>query len=79
MNAKIIKSRQQNKVRYRTLSVFFLLLAAGMFLIGCGEKGAPDNAQAKRQTISGVSIATLTPASVNEYYEIGRASCRERV
>ncbi len=69
MNAKIIKYRQQNNVRYRTLSVFFLLLAAGIFLIGCGEKGAPDNAPAKRQTISGVSIATLTPASVDEFYE----------
>ena len=69
MNAEIIRYRQQDHVRQRALPVFFLLLATGFFLIGCGEKAAPGSAQVKRQTISGVSIATLTPASIEEFYE----------
>jgi RND family efflux transporter MFP subunit len=69
MNTEIIRYRQQDHVRQRALTVFFLLLATGFFLIGCGEKAAPGSAQVKRQSISGVSVATLTPASIEEYYE----------
>ena len=69
MNAAIIRYRQLDHVRQRTLPVFFLILATGFFLIGCGEKVDPGSAQVKRQTISGVSIATLTPASIDEFYE----------
>ena len=59
MNTEIIRYGQQDHVRQRALTVFFLLLATAFFLIGCGEKAAPGSAQVKRQTISGVSIATL--------------------
>ena len=69
MNTEIIRYRKRDHVRQRALTVFFLLLATVFFLIGCGEKAAPGNAQVKRQTISGVSIATLTPASMDEFYE----------
>jgi RND family efflux transporter MFP subunit len=69
MNTEIIRYRQQDHVRQPALTVFFLLLATGFFLIGCGEKAAPGSAQVKRQSISGVSVATLTPASIEEYYE----------
>ena len=69
MNAAIIRYGQQDHVRQRILTVFFLLLVTGFFLIGCGEKADPGSAQVKRQTISGVSIATLTPASIDEFYE----------
>jgi len=69
MNAAIIRYGQQDNVRQRALPVFFLLLATGFFLIGCGEKIAPGSAEVKRQTISGVSIATLIPASIDEFYE----------
>ena len=69
MKAKILRYRQQDNVRQRALPVFFLLLATGFFLIGCGEKVDPGGAQVKRQTISGVSIATLVPASIDEFYE----------
>jgi RND family efflux transporter MFP subunit len=56
-------------VRQRALTVFFLLLATGFFLTGCGEKVDPGNAQVKRQTISGVSIATLATVSIDVFYE----------
>ena len=46
-----------------------LLLAAAMFLVGCGEKVTPGDAQVKRQAISGVSVATLAPAMVDEFTE----------
>jgi len=46
-----------------------LLLAAAMFLAGCGEKVTPGDVQVKRQTISGVSVATLSPAMVDEFTE----------
>jgi RND family efflux transporter MFP subunit len=69
MNTEIIRYRQQDHVRQRALTVFFLLLVTGFFLTGCGEKAAPGSAEVKRQTISGVSVATLAPASIEEYYE----------
>ena len=53
----------------RLLSVVVLLLAAVMFLIGCGEKVTPGDAQVKRQTISGVAVVTLAPAMVDEFTE----------
>jgi RND family efflux transporter MFP subunit len=69
MNSAIIRYRQLDHVRQRTLPFFFLLLVTGFFLIGCGEKVDPGGAQVKRQAISGVSIATLRPASIEEFYE----------
>jgi RND family efflux transporter MFP subunit len=69
MNAAIIRSGQQEYLRQRALTIFFLLLATAFFLTSCGEKAAPGNAPVKRQTISGVSIATLTSAAIDEFYE----------
>ena len=48
---------------------WFCFWPRGCSSIGCGEKVAPGAAQVKRQTISGVSIATLAPATVDEFYE----------
>jgi RND family efflux transporter MFP subunit len=48
---------------------FFLLLAAALILAGCGEKAAPGGASAARTPVRGVSIATLAPAPVEEFYE----------
>jgi RND family efflux transporter MFP subunit len=53
----------------RPLPVLVLLLAVGLFLSGCGEKVTPGAAQAKRQTISGVSVAALAPTTVEEFTE----------
>ena len=61
--------RRQEKGRKQLLQVLFSLLAAGLLLAGCGEKGAPIAAQVKRPTISGVSIATLASTRVDEFYE----------
>ena len=54
---------------YHTVPLSLLLLAAGIFLIGCGEKAAPGVAQVKRQTVSGISVATLAPTTVEEFTE----------
>jgi RND family efflux transporter MFP subunit len=51
------------------LRVFFLILATALFLVGCGEKAAPGDTQVKRPLVRGVSIATLAPSSVDEFYE----------
>jgi RND family efflux transporter MFP subunit len=40
-----------------------------MFVIGCSDKAAPGTAQVKRQTVSGVSVATLAPTAVEEFTE----------
>ncbi|MBA4422957.1 MAG: hypothetical protein C0390_07615, partial [Syntrophus sp. (in: bacteria)] len=69
MKVNIIRYGQQDNVRQRVLPVFIVLLAAGIFLIGCSEKVDPGNAQVKRQTISGVSIATLATVSIDVFYE----------
>ncbi len=55
--------------RHHPVPLSLLLLAAGMFLIGCGEKTTPGVAQVKRQTVSGVSVATLAPTTVEEFTE----------
>ena len=51
------------------LPVFFLLLTAALFLVGCGEKAAPGDARVERSLVRGVSIATLVPMEVDEFYE----------
>ncbi|MCX5821420.1 MAG: efflux RND transporter periplasmic adaptor subunit [Deltaproteobacteria bacterium] len=68
MNEKISDRRQIRK-KGKQLPLFFLLLTAGLFLTGCGEKAAPGDAQVKRPPIRGVSIATLVSAPVDEFYE----------
>lgn len=50
------------------LSVLFLA-AALLFLAGCGEKKAPGEGRAARTPVRDVSIATLAPAPVEEFYE----------
>ena len=61
-------SHRKGAVR-RLLSAAALLLAAVMFLIGCGDQVKSGATQVKRQTISGVSVATLAPAMVDEFTE----------
>jgi RND family efflux transporter MFP subunit len=51
------------------LAAVIPLLAAGMFLIGCGDRVTPGNAPVKRQAIRGVSVATLAPTMVDEFTE----------
>jgi RND family efflux transporter MFP subunit len=69
MNIEKMRYRQQGHMKRRALPIFFLLLTTGFILIGCGEKAPQGNGEVKRQTISGVSIATLAPASIDEVYE----------
>jgi multidrug efflux pump subunit AcrA (membrane-fusion protein) len=68
MNANTGGYRNQKTCIRLALPVLVLLLAAG-FLLGCGENVTPGTAQVKRQTISGVSVATLAPKAVEEFTE----------
>jgi RND family efflux transporter MFP subunit len=49
--------------------VSFLLLVAALFLVGCGEKAVPGDAEVKHPLVRGVSIAALVPTEVDEFYE----------
>jgi RND family efflux transporter MFP subunit len=69
MNATISGYGRREKGKQLLLPVFFLFLAAGALLIGCGEKPSPDAARVKRQAISGVSVATVALTPVDEFYE----------
>lgn len=69
MNANTVRWWDRKIGRRSPLPVLVLLLAAGIFLIGCGEKGTPGTAQVKRQTIRGVSVAVLAPTTVQEFTE----------
>jgi RND family efflux transporter MFP subunit len=51
-------------------------LAAAMAIIsllglvaGCGEKVKPGTAEVKRERVSGITIETIAPSQVHEYYE----------
>lgn len=59
----------QRPKKSKLLQALFPLLCAGLFLTGCGEKITPGTAQVKRPVVSGVSIATISPTLVDEYYE----------
>lgn len=63
----IMTYRRQQKSRFR--KVLLPLLGVGLLLAGCGEKITPGAAQVKRPVVSGVSIATIAPTRVDEYYE----------
>jgi RND family efflux transporter MFP subunit len=67
MKARRMGERQENG-RKQLLQILVFLLVAGFLLTGCGEKAAPV-AQVKRPTISGVSIVTMTPTAIDEFYE----------
>jgi RND family efflux transporter MFP subunit len=69
MNATTVEYRHRKTGERPPLPVLVLLLAAGLFLLGCGDKVTPGAAPVKRQTISGVSVATLAPATVEEFTE----------
>ena len=69
MNATTTGYRGGTTGEWRPRPLLGLLLAAGVFLLGCGEKVTPGSAQVKRQVISGVSIATLAPMPVDEFTE----------
>lgn len=68
MKARTMGSHRKNG-RRPLLQALLLLLAAALLLVGCGEKKAPDAAQVKRPLISGVSVATVAPAVVDEFYD----------
>jgi RND family efflux transporter MFP subunit len=61
--------RQQEKGRKQFRQVLFLLLIAALLLAGCGEKAATVAAQVKRPILSGMSIATVAPTAVDEFYD----------
>jgi RND family efflux transporter MFP subunit len=62
-----ITCRRLQKSRLR--QVLLPLLGVVLLLAGCGEKITPGTAPVKRPVVSGVSIATISPARVDEYYE----------
>lgn len=49
--------------------LFRLLLTAILFLGACGDKAAQDGVRVQRPPVSGVSLATLVPAEVEEFHE----------
>jgi RND family efflux transporter MFP subunit len=51
--------------RYMTLLLSLLMLA---FFAGCKERRAPE--EAKRPEITGVKVETVSPSTVEEYYEV---------
>ena len=61
--------RPENRQSGAPCPSWFCFWPRVMFLIGCGEKVTPGAAQVKRQTISGVSVATLAPTTVEEFTE----------
>jgi RND family efflux transporter MFP subunit len=69
MNEQIRYCRQVRNKRKQLPLFFFPLLMATLFLVSCGEKAVPGAAGVKRPPIRGVSIATLVPAAVDEFYE----------
>ncbi len=69
MNATTAEYGRSEHPGRHALPLFFLIAAAALSLAGCGDKVTPGNAQVKRQTVSGVSIATLVPAPVDEFAE----------
>ena len=46
-----------------------MLLAAALIVTGCGDRVAPGTAQVKRPAVRGVSVASLSPAWTDDYYE----------
>jgi RND family efflux transporter MFP subunit len=66
---EITGDRRQVRKKRKQWPLFFLLFAAVLFLVGCGEKAATGDAQAKRPPVRGVSIATLVPTPVDEFFE----------
>lgn len=69
MNATAGEYGRRKAVERRPLPVAVLFLAGAMFLAGCGEQVKPGDVPVKRQTISGVSVAALAPAMVDEFTE----------
>ncbi|MHB8772346.1 MAG: efflux RND transporter periplasmic adaptor subunit [Syntrophales bacterium] len=69
MNATTVGYGSRETGTGRSLPALVLLVAAGVFLLGCGEKITPGTAPVKRQTIRGVSVATLAPTRVDEVTE----------
>ena len=61
--------RGQVQKKRKPLPPFVLLLTAALFMIGCGDKVVPGEAQVQRPTVSGVSLAKLVPTEVDEFYE----------
>ena len=62
-----IKCRRQKASRFRR--IWWPFLCAGLIITGCGEKITPGTAPVGRPIVTGVTVATVTPAPVDEYYE----------
>ena len=61
--------RRQMMGKRRQRSFLLLLLTLILFPIGCGDKVVPGDARVQRPLVSGVSLVTLVPTEVNEFYE----------
>jgi RND family efflux transporter MFP subunit len=49
--------------------LIFLYLAGAILLVGCEGKVKPGSAEVQRQTVTGVTIATISPTQVDSFYE----------
>jgi RND family efflux transporter MFP subunit len=69
MNISTAEYGRRKQSGRHLLPLFFVIAAAALSLAGCGDKVTPGSVPVQRQTISGVSIATLAPAPVDEFIE----------
>ncbi len=48
---------------------FLVMLAVLQFLVACSDKVNPGSVEVRRQQVTGVTLAQITPALVDSYYE----------
>lgn len=68
------KNKKAGSKQYAVSTIIFifcclLLSAYSLLLIGCKGKVKPGTAEVKRQVVTGVTLAEVHPAQVDDYYE----------